>query len=85
MFTADVQVSKTTQGYERRLRELEEAGDKPTLTFERNKSLADLKSKVKSLGSLTLGRLNVSDDTADENIWQGKDTVFRPVKQTGEC
>ena len=53
MFIADVQVSKSIQGYTRKLAELEKGNKRPTLTFERNELLADLVAGIDSLGSLT--------------------------------
>ena len=52
MFTADVLVSKVIQGYESKLGELEKCVEKPSLAFERNKTLDNLITEVKSLGFL---------------------------------
>ena len=52
MFTADVQVSKVIQGYKSKLGELETGAEKPSLAFERNKTLDNLINEVKSLGFL---------------------------------
>ena len=52
MFIADVKVSKSIQGYIRKLAELEKSFEKPNLIFERNELLADLVAGINSLGSL---------------------------------
>ena len=52
MFIADVQVSRSIQGYTRKLGELQTALEKPTLAFERNEILADLAAGIDTLGSL---------------------------------
>ena len=49
MFTADIRVSSALQGYEDKLGELEKNVDKP---FERNQTIADLITDIKSLGFL---------------------------------
>ena len=56
MFIADIQVSKSIQGYARKLGELERSFEKPNLIFERNELLADLVAGINSLGSLTCQR-----------------------------
>ena len=56
MFVADTQVSKSIQGYARKLAELEKDKEKPNLAFERNEILADLVAGLNSLGSLTCQR-----------------------------
>ena len=52
MFIADVQVSRSIQGYTRKLGELQTALEKPTLAFEKNEILADLAAGIDTLGSL---------------------------------
>ena len=52
MFTADVQVSKVLQGCQSKLEELETGAEKRSLAFERNKTLDNLKTEVKSMGLL---------------------------------
>ena len=52
MFTADVLVSKVIQGYESKLGKIEKCAEKPSLAFERNKTLDNLINEVKSLGFL---------------------------------
>ena len=62
MFTADVQVSKVLQGYQSKLGELEKGAEKPNLAFERNKTLDDLITEVKSLGFLKTQHKGRPDD-----------------------
>lgn len=52
MFISDVQMSGALKKFERRLAELEKGYTKPNLSFERNKTLADLQSHIKTLGFL---------------------------------
>ena len=68
MFVADTQVSKSIQGYARKLAELEKDIEKPNLAFERNELLADLVAGVYSLGSLLSQRISDNQD----NILLGK-------------
>ena len=62
MFVADTQVSKSIQGYARKLEELEKDIEKPNLEFERNELLADLVAGVNSLGSLLSQRISDNQD-----------------------
>ena len=62
MFVADTQVSKSIQGYARKLSELEKDIEKPKLAFERNELLADLVAGVNSLGSLLSQRISYNQD-----------------------
>ena len=62
MFVADTQVSKSIQGYARKLAELEKDIEKPTLSFERNELLADLVAGINSLGSVTSQRISDNQD-----------------------
>ena len=62
MFVADTQVSKSIQGYARKLAELEKDIEKPNLAFERNELLADLVAGVNSLGSLLSQRISDNQD-----------------------
>ena len=59
MFTSDLQVSKRLQEYESRLKELVNDVIKPTLSFERNKKLADIQTSIK-----IFGKLRVKDTSA---------------------
>ena len=52
MFTSDQQVSKHLQDYKSRLEDLENDVIKPTLSFERNKKLADTQTCIKRFGNL---------------------------------
>ena len=63
MFIADTQVSKSIQGYARKLAELEKDIEKPNLAFKRNELLADLVAGVNSLGSLLSQRISDNQDT----------------------
>ena len=63
MFIADVQVSRSIQGYTRKLGELQTALEKPTLAFERNEILADLAAGIDTLGSLKSNRKGDKHDT----------------------
>ena len=63
MFIADVQVSRSIQGYTRKLGELQTALEKPTLAFERNEILADLAAGIDTLGSLKSQRKGDKQDT----------------------
>ena len=63
MFIADVQVSRSIQGYTRKLGELQTASEKPTLAFERNEILADLAAGIETLGSLNSQRKGDKQDT----------------------
>ena len=63
MFIADVQVSRSIQGYTRKLDELQRALVKPTLAFERNEILADLAAGIETLGSLKSQRKGDKQDT----------------------
>ena len=58
MFIVDVQVSKTLQTYKRKLEDLENDNEKPTLAFERNELLADLAAGIDTLGLLKFQRKN---------------------------
>ena len=62
MFVADTQVSKSIQGYARKLAELEKDIEKPNLAFKRNVLLADLVAGVNSLGSLLSQRISDNQD-----------------------
>ena len=63
MFIADVQVSRSIQGYTRKLGELQKDIEKPTLAFERNEILADLAAGIETLGSLKSQRKGDKQDT----------------------
>ena len=63
MFIADIQVSRSIQGYTRKLGELQTALEKPTLAFERNQILADLAAGIDTLGSLKSQRKGDKQDT----------------------
>ena len=52
MFTSDLQVSKRLQDYESRLKDLANDVIEPTLSFERNKKLADIQTSIKIFGNL---------------------------------
>ena len=52
MFTSDLQVSKRLQEYESRLKDLVNDVIKPTLSFERNKKLADIQTSIERFGNL---------------------------------
>ena len=52
MFTSDLQVSKRLQEYESRLKDLVNDVVKPTLSFERNKKLADIQTSIKTFGNI---------------------------------
>ena len=69
MFAAEVQTSKPVQDCESRLVGLEKDVVKRSLTFERNKKLADLQRDVLSFGSL-------QDKDDDENIRHNDKFVF---------
>ena len=55
-------MSKVLQGYARKLGELGKDIVKPHLAFERNKTLANLATDVKSLGSLNVQHKGDSQD-----------------------
>ena len=76
MYTVGVQLSKSLQEYESRLYEFENDAGKPTLTFEKNKMLADLKCEVKSLGSLKPGVKLDSNDNASMMTCNRDNTLF---------
>ena len=63
MFIADVQVSRSIQGYTRKLVELQTTLEKPTLAFERNEILAVLAADIDTLGSLKSQRKGDKQDT----------------------
>ena len=52
MFVADIQVSKSLNTYKRKLEDLENDIEKPSLAFERNEILFDLVAGIDKLGSL---------------------------------
>ena len=52
MFVADIQVSKALNTYKRKLEDLENDIEKPSLAFERNEILVDLVAGIDKLGSL---------------------------------
>ena len=52
MFVADIQVSKALHTYKRKLEDLENDIEKPSLAFERNEILADLIAGINKLGFL---------------------------------
>ena len=52
MFVADIQVSKSLNTYKRKLEDLENDIEKPSLAFERNEILVDLVAGIDKLGSL---------------------------------
>ena len=62
LFIADVQVSRSVQGYTRKLCELQKDVEKPTLAFERNEILADLAAGIDILGSLKSQRKGDKQD-----------------------
>ena len=76
MFTADVLVPKVIQGYQSKLAELEKCAEKLSLAFERNKTLDNLITEVKSLGK--------GSDWEDSHQW--KEIIVGPkcpVTQSG--
>ena len=60
MFTSDLQVSKRLQEYESRLKELVNDVIKLTLSFERNKKLADIQTSIKTFGNLRVKDTSVT-------------------------
>ena len=80
MFTADVQVSKVLQGYQSKLGELETGAEKPSLAFERNKTLDNLINEVKSLGFLrTQHKGSDPDDRPLKKDISGRKVLGRKV------
>ena len=88
MFIADVQVSRSIQGYTRKLGELQKDIEKPTLAFERNEILADLAAGIDTLGSLISQRKGDKQDSMLPGKSYGKGStrmlVDRKIKSRSE-
>ena len=77
MFTADVQVSKVLQSYQSKLGELETGAEKPSLAFERNKTLDNLITVVKSLGFLKTQHMGSDrDDRSLKTVFSGRKVLL---------